>query len=49
MLKRVPKVFLVATSLAPISLTLAFLDVRSGHLAQAVGWLAITSQVGSSI
>jgi hypothetical protein len=38
-LKRVPKVFLVATSLAPISLTLAFLDVRSGHLAQALGWL----------
>lgn len=32
MLKRAPKIFLVATSLAPIFLTIAFLEGRAGNL-----------------
>lgn len=41
MLKRLPKVFLVATSIAPISITLAFVSVRSGNYVECLFWLLV--------
>lgn len=41
MLKRIPKLFLVGTSLAPVLLTLAFLEVRTHHL-----WCALDYLIG---
>jgi hypothetical protein len=38
-LKRFPKIFLVSTSLAPILITLAFLEIRAHDYWTAVAWL----------
>lgn len=48
MLKQVPKVFLVATSLAPVFLTLAFIDWRQGQPAHCLGWLVLTLLIALS-
>lgn len=42
MLQRLPKLFLVATSLAPVLLTLAFLEFRAHELWWALGYLIAT-------
>ncbi len=42
MLSRLPKFFLVATSLSPVFLTLAFLDWRAGEPLRALFWLTAT-------